>query len=289
MPDDAVRLNWTEEQWTSVNCRVQEMAAKARVASSCLPVVGPLPPGQATVPALTTTVGPLPPWYGPASSRLNIDDGNVLRLTTLSANVYLRSQQAEDPELTSAMQMLGRAADVVGRLEDAIAFRGQPAPGTPPPGLALPVIYDVGGGQANIGLLDPSITALPGVADGPTLVDAVADAIQQIENSGHFGPFACILGRTFYQYAIAPAPSLAVARDSLVPLLDGGCLRRCSVIPPNAGVVVALGGSPVDLVVATDVHVTFLQISTEPRYVLRVSERVVLRIKDREAVRRLTP
>jgi hypothetical protein len=68
-----------------------------------------------------------------------------------------------------------------------------------------------------------------------------------------------------------------------VPFLDGGPFLRSSVVPKNLGVIVALAGSPIDLVVASDVHVQFLQLSLEPRYILRVSERFVLRMKQPEA------
>lgn len=51
--------------------------------------------------------------------------------------------------------------------------------------------------------------------------------------------------------------------------------------------MVALSGSPIDLVVATDLDVQFVQLTLEPRYVLRVSERFVLRMKEPDAVCRL--
>jgi uncharacterized linocin/CFP29 family protein len=51
--------------------------------------------------------------------------------------------------------------------------------------------------------------------------------------------------------------------------------------------VVALAGSPIDLVVACDVHLKYIQLSIEPRYVLRVSERFVLRMKQPRARCRL--
>jgi uncharacterized linocin/CFP29 family protein len=50
--------------------------------------------------------------------------------------------------------------------------------------------------------------------------------------------------------------------------------------------VIALGGNPVELVVATDMSVNYLQAtaSTETRFVFRVSERVALRIKEPGAI-----
>jgi uncharacterized linocin/CFP29 family protein len=53
--------------------------------------------------------------------------------------------------------------------------------------------------------------------------------------------------------------------------------------------VVALGGSPVELVVATDMSLNFLQVTTAPMFVFRVFEKVVLRIKEPDAIVRLEP
>jgi hypothetical protein len=48
--------------------------------------------------------------------------------------------------------------------------------------------------------------------------------------------------------------------------------------------VVALSGNPIEIVVACDIGVRFLQTTLEPRYVFRVSERVALRIKEFSAI-----
>ena len=44
--------------------------------------------------------------------------------------------------------------------------------------------------------------------------------------------------------------------------------------------MVALGGTPVELIVATDMCLQFLQITIEPVFVFRVCEKVALRIKE---------
>ncbi|MGH3478296.1 MAG: encapsulin, partial [Nocardioidaceae bacterium] len=121
------------------------------------------------------------------------------------------------------------------------------------------------------------------------LVRAVVASIEDLEGRGHYGPFACVLGHTLYEAANTPSEgSLVIPSDRIVPFLDGGALRRSSVVPDEQGVVVALAGSPIDLVVACDVHVSFVQLTLEPRYVLRVSERFVLRMKQPDARCRLT-
>ena len=54
-----------------------------------------------------------------------VDDKTTLPLSTLHVKVWLRGAQMADPNLTSALQMFRRAANVLARLEDAIVFRGQ--------------------------------------------------------------------------------------------------------------------------------------------------------------------
>lgn len=293
MPGDVTRLPWTDEQWAMVQRTVQESARKARVASSFLPLLGPLPDGQASVPALAMSFPPVQPYRGEAPNRLEVDDGLTLRLTTIACNVYLKTQQAEDSDLASAKQMLSRAADVIGRVEDAIVFNGQPGENLAPENIGgIPKVYTVRGGQKNPGLLgdeglgcDKTVYLASGSAD---LVRAVVTSIQDLERRGHYGPFACVLGHTLYEAANAPIEgSLVLPSDRITPFLDGGALRRSSVVPDEQGVVVALAASPIDLVVACDVHVSFVQLTLEPRYVLRVSERLVLRMKQPDARCRL--
>ncbi|MDB5066762.1 MAG: hypothetical protein JWM18_3196 [Chloroflexi bacterium] len=318
MLDEGHHLPWTEEQWASMQGVVQEAARKARVASSFLPLVGPLPAGQASVPKLGMKVQTFESIAGPPHShalsgeawkRLEVDDGETLKLATISSNVYLTTQQAEDPDLASARQMLSRAAVVIGRLEDAIVFNGQKVRNWGPPRCAPTLdIYQVQGGDTNPGLLaypDPNVPATwtwnlttvdwdparvgPGSYSGysENLVAKIVEAIEALEALGQYGPFACVLGDHLYQAANTPSQgSLVLPSDRILPFL-GGPLLRSSAVEKDEGVVVALAGSPIDLVVASDVHASYLQRSVEPRYILRVSERFVLRMKQPDAVRRL--
>ncbi|MBA2246470.1 MAG: encapsulin [Gemmatimonadetes bacterium] len=297
MSDDTARLPWSTEQWAALRSVVQESARKARVASSFLPLYGPLPRDQVTVPALTMESPELGDRQrGEPPARLEINDAETLRLTTIAADVYLKTAEAADPDLEAAKAMVGRAADVLGRLEDAIVFNGQPeaaqAPvredGSP---FVVPVIYTVRGGQQHPGLLDTELeVAVPfRELDGrsETLVSGVVEAIEELEGRGHYGPFACVLGHELFRAANTPnRNSLVLPSDRILPFLEGPLLRS-STLPANRGVVVALSGSPIDLVVATDLDVQFVQLTLEPRYVLRVSERFVLRMKEPDAVCRL--
>ncbi len=304
-------LPWTDEQWALVQRTAADAARRARVASTFLPLVGPLPEEQASVPKLELEERPdeAKEWQRTASARMSIDDGVTLKLTTLACEVYVKTAQAQDPELAAVRQMVSRAAVILGRLEDAIVMRGQADDKETPPAkdpeepdydpdrplVVEPEIYRVQGGQKNPGLRDVGSTVAYLKAEvgddntlGEELVKEVADVIQALERLGHYGPFGAMLGEDLYAAAHRPSPgSLVLPADRFVPFLAGGPLLRSSVLPSNEGVLVATAGAPIDLVIASDVHVSYVQRTPEPRYVLRVSERMVLRLKQPDAVARL--
>jgi uncharacterized linocin/CFP29 family protein len=303
MHDDGSNLPWTEEQWAGVQRLVQESANRARVANAFLPLVGPLPGGQASVPALRLNQGGAAQgWYGAVDNegnkldRLDIDDAITMPLITIACEVFLRTQHAQDSELASARQMLSRAAVTIGRLEDAIVFQGQPGGNEPPiregAPIVQPVIYRVRSSEPSEGLLTAApernrVAVASGYAYGENLVAGVVEAVDNLEANGQYGPFGCVLGHALYEAAHHPSHYLVLPRDRFVPFLNGGPLLRSSTLPSGEGLIVATADAPIDLVVATDVHVSYIQRTTEPRYVLRVSERLALRIKQPGAIAHL--
>jgi uncharacterized linocin/CFP29 family protein len=342
---DSNPLPWTDRHWDELRAVALEAARKSRVASTFLPLVGPFPADQSTVPSnwleYVTPAGSTEP-------RLEVRAGRTLQLVTLSCNIYLRGSEIADPDLDAAKSMVRRAGEVLGRLEDAIVFYGLPEKGRQRfAGIPIrPEIYTITGGTDLTGLLQAPETQLVDDAsqnvalanivnagitckkpppkgstladlhakyqdaedvgatdimsirlgkpaasggdvydvDGPGLVSGVIDAIQRLESRGHFGPFAVVLGPNLFRAATNPTESLVMPTDRLAEFLDGRRVLRSGVLPDNRGVVVALGGQPIELVLASDIDVRFLQATLEPRYVLRVFERLVLRIKELDAV-----
>lgn len=285
-------LNWTEEQWGRVRQTVHDEALRARVAASFLPLFGPLPADTQAVPVNVLVDQEEEPG---AQMRLAVNDYDMMRLATLSINVYVRNAQAADPELTSALMMFRRAADLVARLEDAIIFNGQDGVGMGPPNapetLDVPPVYKISGGGSYQGLLSAGQENAAGgqlsgdpAVDGPAVFSAIVHAISNIERKGHFGPFACVLGDDLFRAVTTPMPgSMVLPRDSILPFLDGPLLRS-STIPTNQGVVVSLLGNPVELVVPSDISVRFLQTTADGENVFRVQQKFVLRIKEQRAI-----
>jgi uncharacterized linocin/CFP29 family protein len=279
---------WTDEQWARVNQVVQEEASHARVAATFLPLYGPLPADTDFVRSGLITY----PKQG-SDQRIAIADTDTIKLPTLQVKVFVRGAQMSDPDLTSVLALFRRASNVLARLEDALVFNGQlgadegPAHGVK----GLPDVWKVLGGGQSRGLLSldkgPRVDVSP---DSTSLVAGVSKAIGELEGSGQFGPFALVLGQNLFVAAQTPdASSLVLPQDRIIPFLGGGPLLRSSTLPPDSGVLVALGGAPVELVVATDVSLTFLQLTTDPLYVFRVYEKLALRIKEPDAIVALGP
>jgi uncharacterized linocin/CFP29 family protein len=272
---------------------VRDEAKKQRVAASFLPLYGPLPEDQQTVPMQN---------LNPGEEYLEIEDFQTRRLTTLSVRVALSSQQLAQPDMSSALVAFRRAANLIARAEDYLVFTSQA--GTDPnlPPQLAPCIAR--GGDFFPGLIDPSATTpgtpgndtrrveVPNDIAGPDLVARVEEAVGMLEPEGHLAPFALVLNTPLFNVAHTPnEDSLVLPADRIKPLIDGPLLRS-SVLnfgnesPPPKGILLSLGDDLTDLVVGKEIHVRFLQVTADdsPRYVCRVSERFTLRIKQPRAI-----
>jgi uncharacterized linocin/CFP29 family protein len=299
---------WTDEQWSRVNKTIQAEAQKARVAAQFLPMVQE--PDASAVAVRDLLLGfhlnaPQPP-----TTRLTVDSTPQTFLTSFGVNVALTSQEMNDPTQSAALVQFRRAANIIARLEDALIFRGQTGPGVAPPGLRqLPPVFDVGNGGAQPGLasgpipnnpprpwyprqdvavLPPVVPPQGNMPAGHQLASAIIQSIGELEAAGHNRPFACVLSQDQFDSLHTPTADLVLPRDRVVPFLEGPLLRS-STIAEHLGIVVALGGSPIEIVVSSELHAKFLQVTTEPRYVFRVSERIALRVTDWSAIVVLHP
>ncbi len=292
MADQNSQVPWTDEQWARVTDTIQQEASRARVAATFLPLYGPLPADTDYV----STDRIREPRPGTTAGRVEIADTTTIAVPTLQVKVWVRGAQMADPEMTSVLQLFRRAANVLARLEDALVFAGQPAASEGPEeaNTGLPAIWEILGGQESVGLLDApagepkKLTGKDPQALGQSIVRNVSDSIGTLEQDGHYAPFAVVLGQDLFSAAQTPnADSLVLPQDRIIPFLGGGPLLRSSLLPREKGVVVALGGAPVEIVVATDVSLNFLQVTPDPMFVFRVYEKIVLRVKQPGAIVRI--
>jgi uncharacterized linocin/CFP29 family protein len=284
MADNNQQVPWTDEQWARVRKVIQEEAARARVAANFLPLVGPLPASTDYVANDTISYG------SGEGARLQIQDRTTIQLPTLQVRVFLRGAQMADPDMDSALQLFRRAANMLARLEDSVVFTGLAKESARP--WNAPPVAQVLGGEYTKGLVQANgdrsrdVELDPSESLGNRLVTAVSACIGDLEAAAHFGPFAVVFGHDFFTAVQSPdKSSLVLPQDRIIPFLGGGPLLRSSTLPKDAGVVVALGAAPVELVVATDVSLNFLQVTADPQFVFRVYEKLVLRIKEEAAIK----
>lgn len=279
-------LPWGDAQWDRIRQVVHDEAMRARVAASFLPLFGPLPGATEIVPRNTLHLEGLGTPEGP---RLAVNDHEALRFASVSVNVYLKNHMAADPDLTAAVDLFRRAAEIVARVEDAILFNGCEQGAALRGAEGIPAVYSLGGAPRYAGLLEEAgeparIEARGDDLLGPAVFDAVAAAVLDLESRGHQKPFACVLGHELFRAVNRPIPnSMVLPRDSIPPFLDGPLLRA-STLPAKAGLLVSLQGEPVEIVVPSDISVRYLQATLEGRHAFRVSQRFVLRVKDASAL-----
>jgi uncharacterized linocin/CFP29 family protein len=289
MHSDLVEACWTEDHWNRITAVVTEEAQRARVAAQLLPVVGPLDPSTVAVPNFTLNSPPQP-----KTGRLRVNSDPNLYITTIAINVYLKTVDVADPDLSAALIMFRRAANWIARIEDALIFSGPQvnAAGRPIGAGGIPRVYDLTGRRPTQGIFWPAVGPGRGrfmtkVAakgnPGVNVVNAVVKAADQLDRRGQLGPFACVLGDDLFEIICTPTPNMVLPRDRILPFLAGPLIRS-SAVARNWGALIATSGNPVELVVASDVSVRFLQTTLEPRFVFRVSERIALRVHEDAAI-----
>jgi uncharacterized linocin/CFP29 family protein len=311
MADLNPQVPWSEEQWAHLNQVVQEEASRARVAAKFLPIVGPLPPDVDFVRRLQLNQPPTPlppvgavvapPLAAPAQPyRIRVEDRETIRLITLQVRVALRGAQLRDPDLVSAQQAFRRAANVIARAEDAVAFVGYDPDPAPPAALlfynartpgVVPAVCEFNDGDRVDGILWGAAGVQAAVNYQPNqLVSEVSYAISQLESRGQYGPFAVVLDTDgfFTNVQTATPASLVLPQDRIIPFLQGGSIYRSSILPANFyGFVVALAGNPIELIIGKDVAIEFIQVTLEPAFIFRLVEKMTLRIKEPEAIQTL--
>lgn len=282
------------DQWDKIRQIVHDEALRARVAASFLPLYGPLPGATVAVPVDTLNYEPLAIQpAGQPNQRMVVDDFNTVRLASVSVNVFLKNHMVADPELAAAIIMFTRAAKIVARVEDSLIFNGKQVNTRIVGTAGLQNVFEVGGANNYQGLVDfgrrqpnapvPITFANPGQA-GPAVFEAVVNAINELENRGHYKSYALVLANDLFTAINTPIPnSMVLPADSMPPLLEGPLLRSSS-LPNGKGLVISLQGNPVEIVVPGDISVRYLQGTLDGEHAFRVSERFVLRVKEPTAI-----
>ena len=271
-------LSWTDAQWQKVNEAVSEAFGKASVANHPDFLQGYSHKGSSeTVRNERLTQSD--------STTLSLDvdhDSLNLRFVTLRVHVNLSSEQVADETMVNALLVFRRAANILAQQEDRIVFDGYQRGGKDSPFVA-------NNPKPQKGLADPlarmkfelfAATGMTPAQVGNSLVPQVVRAIRTLEDTSNPSPFACVLGNRLFEFVHTPDPnSLILPADRITPIVKGPLLRS-GQMNEFTGIVVSLAAGAVDIVVGTPPTVQFLQRTNEGRFLFRVYERFVLRVRD---------
>ena len=201
----------------------------------------------------------------------------------LTVNVLLSSEQVADETLANATLAFRRAANILAQEEDRIVFEGF---GRGFPNEDSPIV---------VNKVEHSRDSPICVRDGNSLVwefhrslhgssrcirGGEGDSASWKTTHTLLPSLACWATHSLIVYT-NHAQSLALPADRITPLLKGGPLLRSGKMEGNTGIVVSLAGNAVDLVVGTPPTAQFLQRQADGKFLFRVYERFVLRIRDK--------
>lgn len=271
-------LNWSEVQHKLVRDLIAEEIEKARLSHKFIPEL------KLTEDARSVSADEF-------DSKTNaVDDVKTIPLVENAAPVNLTKLQAEDADLSAALLLIRRAANRLARAHDAVVFAGQPGPNVLPK--TAPKAVSAIGGHKNDGVSATvntvDVDASKGGSPGEKLVEKIAEALVRLEGEGYIGSYVLVLGQQLFTDANTPsAGSLVLPKDRLEALLGGGPVHRSSVLDKDHGLLVSLGGEPMDRTVAVMPKFEFLRIGAGEVRECRVFERFALRLKEKDSVIKL--
>jgi len=225
---------------------------------------------------------------------LSIQQSDMMPLIEIGVQFSLTNAQVND-EAQSQMgvTLTHRAGALEALAEDIVLFRGND-------GLTDPVFQfvqtdgsDAGKGLVNSAPPDQVIQVFPvEVADDRTqnryeenTFAAIADAFARLQKA-HYGRCAVVLHTNVYADTYAALPTtLAVPAERIKGLVSEH-FYVSSALLPFTGVVVAIDGDTMDLVIGQAPFTEFTQVNNS-QWIFRLYERFGLRLKDPTAVVRL--
>jgi len=279
------KLDWPQSVWDRIDQAVHAEAKRTRVAAKVLPLHGPLPAGARTVPGDSI----IPDDRGP----LRVDEGLEIPLTEIAVEFALTEQQVEaeaEGRLATAVTLATRATNLLVQAEDRRILRGAEALREFARESPVHVRTDI---REGVGLAQVEerqtirVAAVAAGRYGERIFEATLDAYAGLQERGHYGPYALVLAAMVFADAHRPIEtSLVMPADRIKPLVTQG-FHGTGALAPLRGVFISLGGNTMDLAVAVDTSVAFLQVDNEGMYRFRAFERFALRLKDSSAIRLL--
>jgi uncharacterized linocin/CFP29 family protein len=272
------KLPWESNLWDRIDQAVNKEGERIRIARRFIPLV-PMPDAL-TTPADTINTD---------TTFLRVDEGSTVPLIEIWVEFALTKQQVEaEDHLATAVTLATRATNLLAQAEDTLIFQGQAA-------IDNSKIFKDGtvhyrAGPAGPGLLNnappnefrpsPQSDEGSGNGYGEQTFKAVTKAYSDLQEAGHYGPYALAFHTDIYADTYAPLEkTLIMPADRIKPLMDKGFFGT-GTLPELTGLLLSIGGNTVDLVIGKDAITAFMQEDGEGLYRFRVFERFAVRDKD---------
>jgi len=293
-------VNWPDAIWQQINDGVVKEVAKVRVAQKVFPTTAlDGHPTQIVNEVIDFT-------------NLNIREGETKPLVELHSQFSLTSTQVnQEADQKTCATLAKMAAKTLALFEDAYWFQvsdRSPAVRDPDDRPNLKVRFPGGvtienfRRELDFGLLAEAnppdadnvdsnkvtkpitvgrLTAPGSLATwGENTFAKVTEGITDLVAKGQAPNYALFLPTEVYADTFVPpsAASLVTTADRIKPLVEGGYYSS-GVLPPDEGLLVALGGEPVKLYVGWEAHTEFIK-KEGAKYFFRVMERVQYVVRD---------
>ncbi len=269
------KLSWESGLWDRIDQAVNKEGERTRIARRFIPWV-PMPD------ALTT-----PRDKVSVDLALTVDEGTTVPLIEIWVEFALTKQQVQaEEQLATGVTLATRATNLLAQAEDLLIFQGKSA--TESRALFTSEKVGVRAGSPGAGLLkepNPETAITPSDPEdssryGENTFGGVTKAYSDLQERGHYGPYALVLHTNTYADTYAPLKeTLIMPADRIKPLMDKG-FYGTGTVRPWSGLLFSLGGNTIDLVIGQDAITAFMQEDSQGMYRFRVFERFVVRDKD---------
>jgi uncharacterized linocin/CFP29 family protein len=272
VPND---VNWPESIWAEINEAVVKEVAKVRIAQKVFPTsLFDNDPTEVindviTFPALT------------------IQEGSTKPFVEIFCEFPLTSAQvSKEGEKKTGKTLARMAAKEIALAEDLVVLQGKN--GKLPPSVKAQQRESASDGllgeaAAAALTVNKVVPARPGIVWGENTFAEVAKGIAQLTGKGQAPNYALILPtEAFADTFVPPSPaSLVTTAERIRPLVEGG-FYSTGTLPPDRGLLVALGGEPTSLYVGREAATEFVR-KEGANYIFRVVERVQFVARDARA------
>jgi uncharacterized linocin/CFP29 family protein len=277
-------LGWNTSVWDTIKQTVHDETQRTKIGQKILPLNGPLP-DMMNVPSDITEV---------SDGGLTVTEGASTSLieTTVQFAMTKTQVNSQEEQLSTALTLATRAANLISIAQDQLIFQGSVK--LPENLVQARLNSNNGKGLLSEGDKDiKSIEVRPVGREGSkakygvNTFAAVVDGIASLQRDGHYGPYALVLHTDIYADTYAPLEdTLIMPADRIKPLVEKG-FYGTGALPEKRALLLSQGGNTMDLTIGVDTTPEFMFLDNTGMYRFRVFERFALRLKNKQAVRRL--